>query len=79
MTKAQRLKWNTDVVFWMCAELDFEVKKNTEFHFSLFHPKRGRMDYWPSTSNALWFQKNKSYGKPFRIDDIEQYLMKHFN
>jgi hypothetical protein len=75
LTKAQRLKWNTDVVFWMCAELDFEVKMHNEFHLSLMHPTRGRMDYWPSTGKAMWIKDN---GKAFHIEDIEQYLREHF-
>lgn len=74
LTKAQWLRWNTDVVGWLSAELDFEVEYHSEFHFSLTHPKRGRMDYWPSTNKAMWLKD----GKAFVIDDIEQYLMKNF-
>ena len=78
MTKAQRLKWNTDVVGWLSAELDFEVIYHSEFHFSLTHPIRGRMDYWPSTNKIGWFHKGKMYGRPIVIEDIEQYLMENF-
>lgn len=78
-SKADRLKWNTDVVFGMAEEYGYEVKRHSEFHFSLFHPKRGRMDYWPSTNTLAWFHKNKSYGTPVKINDIEAYLMEHFN
>jgi hypothetical protein len=75
LTKAQRLKWNTEVVLFLAGEFDFEVKTHSEFHLSLMHPKRGRMDYWPSTQKAIWLKEN---GKTFHIEDIEQYLMKHF-
>lgn len=78
-SKADILKWNTDVIFGMAEEYGYSVKKNTDFHFSLFHPTRGRMDYFPSTGKAGWFHKNKTYGKSFHIKDIEAYLMEHFN
>jgi hypothetical protein len=75
LTKSQRLKWNTDVVGWLSAELNFEVVTHNEFHLSLMHPKRGRLDYWPTTQKAIWVKEN---GKTFHIEDIEQYLLKHF-
>lgn len=78
-SKSDVLKWNTDVIFGMAEEYGYTIKKNTDFHFSLFHPTRGRMDYFPSTGKAGWFHKNKTYGKSFHIKDIEAYLMEHFN
>lgn len=79
--KANLLKWNTDVMYGMQAEFDnyFEIKKHTEFHYSIFHPERGRMDFWPSTGKISWFNKNgKTYGKPTVIKDFEAYLMQNF-
>ena len=77
--KAKALEWNTFVVMGLSVEYDFKVVIHTEFHLSLFHPERGRMDYYPSTSRAGWFNKNnKVYGKSFHIPDIEAFLMKHF-
>lgn len=76
--KAKNLKWNTDVVLGYAVEYEFEVKQHSDYHMSLFHPERGRFDYWPSTSKGGWFQNNKMLGKPSRIPDIEAYLMKHF-
>lgn len=77
--KAKNLKWNTDVVLGYAVEYDFEVKQHTEYHFSLTHPTLGRFDYWPSTSKGMWFHNiNQKYGRAFHIEDIEAYLMKHF-
>lgn len=78
--KANLLKWNTDVLYGMQVEFDnyFEIRKHTDFHYSLIHPKRGRMDFWPSTGKIAWFQKNKTYGKPLVIKDFEAYLMNNF-
>jgi hypothetical protein len=76
--KADQLKWNTDIILWAEVEYKFKLVKHNEFHYSLYHPKRGRMDVWPSTGKVAWFQKGKMYGKPIVIDDIEAYLIKHF-
>ena len=76
--RKKNLKWNTDVLLWAEVEYGFELKKHTDYHYSLIHPKRGRMDYWPSTNKLGWFNKNKMYGKPIMISDLEAYLMKHF-
>lgn len=77
--RQKNLKWNTDVVLGLCEEYGVEVKINSEYHFSLFHPKLGRMDYWPSTSRIGWFHGKKQYGKTAFVKDIEAYLMTHFN
>lgn len=76
--KEKQRKWNTDVLMGLSAEYDFKVVKHSEYHFSLYHPERGRCGYWPSTGKLGWFHKNKLYGKPLHIQDIEAYLMKHF-
>jgi predicted NUDIX family NTP pyrophosphohydrolase len=76
--KEKRRKWNTDVVDGLSAEYGFNVVKHTEHHFSLYHPTRGRMDYWPSTGKHGWFNKNKVYGKIIVIQDIEAYLIANF-
>jgi hypothetical protein len=75
--KAKRLKWNTDVVLFLAEDLDFKITQHSEYHFSLFHVKKGRMDYWPSTQKACWYKNNRP-GKTFRIPDIEQYIFNHF-
>lgn len=76
--KEQFRIWNTDVIDGLSVEYGFKVVKHTKHHFSLYHPMRGRMDYWPSTGKHGWFNKNKIYGKITFIPDIEDYLMKHF-
>jgi len=76
--KEKRRKWNTDVIDGLSVEYGFKVVKHTEHHFSLYHPTKGRMDYWPSTGKHGWFNKNKVYGKITVVPDIEDYLMKHF-
>lgn len=78
-SKADILKWNTDVVFGMAEEYGYEVKKHTDTHFSLIHPSKGRLDYWPTTSKGRWFHGTRMYGKAFKIDDIEAYIMRMFN
>lgn len=85
-SKADIIKWNTDVVFGMAEEYGYTVKKHTDVHFSLFHPTKGRFDYFPSTGRGGWFNQSKThggklkqYGKTIKIDDIEAYLMEHFN
>lgn len=76
--KADRLKWNTDVLYFAKEDYGFKLVKHTDFHYSLYHPTKGRMDMWPSTGKIAWFQKNKTLGKPVVIDDIEAYLIKLF-
>lgn len=76
--KADRLKWNTDVILWAKEEYGFELTQHTEFHFSLFHPTKGRLDIWPSTGKTMWIIKGKTtFAKV--IDDIEAYLVENFN
>jgi hypothetical protein len=75
--KAERLKWNTDILRWAEFEYGFEVKMHSEFHYSLIHPTRGRMDLWPSTGKIMWYRKGKTtFAKT--IDDIEAYLIENF-
>lgn len=74
---ADRLKLNTEIVLFLAGELDYEVKQHSEVHMSLFHPNKRRMDYWPSTSKAIWFIKGEAT-KSFFISDIEQYIYSHF-
>lgn len=77
--KAKRLKWNTDVVMGLSVEYNFKVLKHEEWHLSLIHPKKGRMDFWPTVNKILWWGKKKhATGKATVIKDIEAYLMKHF-
>lgn len=76
--KADQLKWNTDVLLWAEVEYGFKVKKHTDYHYSAYHHTRGRMDLWPSTGKVAWFHKNKSFGRPIIVNDIEAYLIKHF-
>lgn len=76
--KADLLKWNTDVMYYLQTEYGFEIKKHTDFHYSLFHPKRGRMDFWPSTGKVSWFHKNKIFGRPTVVKDFEAFLMQNF-
>lgn len=75
--RAEQLKWNTEVVLFIAGEYEFEVKQHNATHFSLYHPERGRLDYWPSTGKARWVN-NKKARQPFHIPDIEKYLQKHF-
>ncbi len=84
-SKADILKWNTDVVFGMAEEYGYEVRKHTDTHFSLIHPTKGRFDYFPSTGRGGWFNQSKThggklkqYGKTFQIKDIEVYVIQHF-
>lgn len=76
--KSKRLKSNSEIVLFLAGELGFDVTMHSEVHFSLFHPDKGRMDYWPSTRRAVWFLKNKPASKSFVIQDIEAYIFKHF-
>lgn len=76
--KEEMRRWNTDVIDGLSIEFDFKVVKHSEYHFSLYHPQRGRCDYWPSTGRMGWFHKGELYGKPLFIPDIEAYLIKHF-
>jgi len=71
--KEKRRKWNTDVVDGLSVEYGVKVWKCSETHFRLFHPKRGALNYWPSTQKGRW-----DNGQSFAIPDIESYLMKHF-
>lgn len=77
-SKADVLKWNTDVVFGMADEYNYEAKQYTTTHLSLIHPIKGRLDYWPTTGRAAWISGIKNRN-PFKIDDIEAYIMEHFN
>lgn len=77
IAKLHKLNWNTDVIDGLSVEYGFKVTKHTEFHFSLFHKLKGRMDYYPSTGKAIWFHKRQT-NKSFHIPDIEAFLMKHF-
>lgn len=74
--KLKQLNWNTDVVLGYAVEYEFEVKQHTEHHMALLHPKRGWLNYWPSTNKAQWIHQGS---KAFIVKDIEAYLMKHFN
>jgi hypothetical protein len=75
--KAANLKTNSEIVLFLAGYLGFGITQHSAFHFSLFHSDGRRMDYWPSTRRATWF-KNKRAGKTFAIQDIEQYILKHF-
>lgn len=74
--KARQLKWNREIVLFKSGELDFVTIENSDQHLSLWHPTRGRLDYWPSTSKACWI--NKKPHQYFKIEDIEAYIDKHF-
>lgn len=78
--KEKALKDNTALLILHCEINDFKFKQHSEFHISIYHPERGRFDYWPSTGKGGWFDKksNKMYGRPSYINDIEDYLNKHF-
>jgi hypothetical protein len=79
--RQKNLKWNTDVLLWAEVEYGFRLVKHTEYHYSLYHPIKGRMDMWPSTGKISWFNKVPKVGRPHSptvIKDIEAYLMKHF-
>lgn len=75
--KLRQLNWNTDVVDGLSVEYGFKVTKHSDVHFSLFHQSKGRLDYWPSTSKAIWVHK-KQTNKSFHIPDIEAFLNKNF-
>jgi len=75
--KAKNLKLNSEIVLFLGGFFQFGVTQHTEFHFSLYHPSKGRLDYWPSTKKAAWF-KNKRMGKAFKIKDIEKFIFDHF-
>ena len=75
--KADRLKWNTDLLHWAEFEYGFKMVKHTEFHYSLYHPTKGRLDVWPSTGKVMWI-KNKKTTFAKVIDDLEAYLIMHF-
>lgn len=74
--KAKALEWNTSVVLGLSVEYDFKVISHTEFHLSLFHKEKGRLDYYPSTGKARWTKD--VYKKTFHVKDIESYLMTNF-
>lgn len=76
--RKKNLKWNTDVLLWAEVEYGFKVVKHTEYHYSLYHPTKGRVDYYPSTCKKQNFKNGKPIGKPVILKDIEAYLMKHF-
>jgi hypothetical protein len=73
--KAARLKKDTELIGLYAGLFLFEFKTHNENHFSLFHKKKGRLDYWPTTGKAMWVTKKSSV---FVISDIEQFLLKHF-
>lgn len=73
--RAKKQKLNVDIVLVMATELLFEVKFNTPHHISLFHPTRGRLDYYPSTGKGIWLKQSKH---TFIIKDIESYLIENF-
>lgn len=76
--KSKRLKSNSEIVLFLAGELGFNIIMHSEVHFSLFHPVKGRLDYWPSTRKGVWFEKTKPASKSFVIQDIEAYILKHF-
>lgn len=67
-----------EVIFGTAGLYDFEVKKHTEYHYSLFHQSKGRFDYWPSTSKGMWI-KNGKQGQSFKISNIEEFIEENFN
>jgi hypothetical protein len=80
-TKSDRLKNNTEILLIRQAEFEFELTTHSEYHYSLYQPgTNNRFDYWPSTGKGGWFDKktNTMYGKPFFIQDIEAFILKHF-
>jgi len=75
--KADRQKWNTDIILWAEVEYGIRVVKHTDFHYSLYHPDKRRLDVYPSTGKVIWIKKNKTtFAKV--IDDIEAYLQENF-
>jgi hypothetical protein len=78
MTKAELLKWNTAIVVFEAGFIGFGVRQNSEHHLSLFHPTKGRLDYWPSTGKAMWMSDRFRHNSTFHIPDIEKYLQDHF-
>lgn len=78
-SKADITRWNRDVVLGMAFEYGYEVKQHCDTHMSLIHPTKGRMDFWPTAGKCGWFHGNKMYGKAFKVEDIEAYIMRMFN
>lgn len=75
--KLHSLNWGVDVIYGLCEELNFTVKKHSDVHFSLIRYDKVRLDYWPSTGVGLWFHKRQT-NKSFHIKDIEAFLYKNF-
>jgi hypothetical protein len=75
--KADRLKWNTDIIRWAEFEYGFKVKMHTEFHYSLYNSENQRIDIWPSTGKVMWFHLNKTTFAKI-VYDLEAYLIEQF-
>lgn len=78
-SKEDRYKWNVDVAYGMADEYGYEVIKHTDTHLSLIHPSKGRFEFWPTTGKGGWFKGKRMYGKAFKIDDIEAFIIKYLN
>lgn len=77
--KNERRKSNSELVLLWEGDYNYRVVIHTESHFSLFKEDDGRrLDFWPSTGTAVWFDKNKRPGKHFKIGNIEEYIFAHF-
>lgn len=73
--RGNNLKKNTELVLVLAGFHEIEIKQHTDVHISLFHPKKGRFDYWPSTGKGAWIKARRP---AFRISDIEQFILKEF-
>lgn len=77
--KLSRQKYNTEVVEFLAADLEFPVEKIQEYHLRLTHEALGRLDYFPQTGRACWLpNKKRPKAKWFQISDIEQFILKTF-
>lgn len=78
ITKNIRLKSNTELILLHEADFNYKVVQHSEFHITLIHEDRRRLDFWPSTGTARWFEKHRQPGKIFKIGNVEEYIYAHF-
>jgi hypothetical protein len=76
--KNERRKSSLELILLHEGDFDYTTKMHSEFHISLFRSDGSRLDVWPSSGKAMWFEKNKRPSKSFKIGNIEEYIFAHF-
>lgn len=78
MTRAQKIEWNRDIVYWWMGYADtYTVQEITRLHLRLTRNRdQMQMDYHPNNGKAVWL----GFDPPvhFTIKDIEAYIQQKF-